>query len=112
MERIIRDLTSAHWWITVAVASLAFNILAIYCVRGLDRVFPKLSARLRSWAGRKMSEFESDIDRTSQDVQTMTLVAARQAAWHVGALHNYVLGALFFYGSGKWTSPAFVSTLL
>jgi len=112
MQDTIHDLTSTHWWITVAVASLVLNILASYFVRGFDRVLPKLSARFDSWKGRKSSEFAQDIDQASGDVQHMTFLAARQASLHIAAVHNYIIGALFFYAGGKLTSPAFLSTLL
>ena len=112
MQETIRELTSAHWWITVAIASLILNILASYFVRWLDRVVPRFSATLSSWAGRKAEEFTEDIERASRDVHLMTFLAARQAGLHVAALHNYVLGALLFYAAGKLTSPAFLSALL
>jgi hypothetical protein len=112
MQDTIHDLASAHWWITVAIASLVLNILASYFVRGLDRVLPKLSARLGSWTGQKAAEFTQDIERASRDIQLMTFLAARQAGLHVAAIHNYILGALLFYAGGKLTSPVFLSTLL
>jgi hypothetical protein len=112
MHDAIQDLTSAHWWITVAIASLVLNILAAYFVRGLDRFLPRLSARLGSWTGRKAAEFTQDIDRASKDIQLMTFLAAQQAGLHVAAIHNYVIGALLFYAGVKLTSPAFLSTAL
>lgn len=112
MKETIHDLTSSHWWITVAIASLVLNILAAYFVRGFDRVLPKLSARIGSWCGQKTGEFAKDIDRASNDPQLMTFLAARQAGLHIAAIHNYVLGAFLFYLGGKVTSPHFLSMLL
>ena len=112
MQDIINELTSAHWWITVAVASLVLNILASYFVRGLDRFVPRLSARVRSWTGQKSAEFSQEIDRAARDLQFKTFLAARQASLHVAALHNYLLAAVAFYVAGKLKSPVFFSALL
>jgi len=112
MHDTIRDLTSAHWWITVAVASLILNILAAYFVRWLDRLFPNVSKRVFSWTGSKMSDFEKDINRASRDNQLMVFLAARGAGLHVGAIHNYVVGTLFFYTSGKVMSSPILSGVL
>ena len=112
VQDTIHDLTSAHWWITVAIASLILNVLASYMRGGLDRILPKLSARFGSWTELKTKEFQDDIDLTSGDLQRMTFLAARQASCHVAALHSYFMGAVFFYVSHKLTTVGWLSTVL
>jgi hypothetical protein len=112
MKDTLLDLTSVHWWITVAVASLLLNVAASYLRGGLDRILPRLSSRFGLWTERKLAGFTHDIDLASRDVSLMTYLAARQAGCHIAAMHQYVLMFLFFYVGGKVKSPVALSTVL
>jgi hypothetical protein len=112
MKDTLNDILSVHWWISVAIASLVLNVAASYLRDGLNRALPRLSSRFRSFAHLKTEEFTNDIDRASGDVSLMTYLAARQAGYHIVALHHWALMCLFFYIGGKVKSLPFMSTAL
>lgn len=112
MKDTLHDLTSVHWWITVAFVSLLLNVLASYLRGGLDRILARLSSRFSLWTQRKVAEFRQDIDVVSHDVSFMAYCAARQAGYHIAAMHHYLLMFLFFYIGAKLKSPVALSTVL
>ena len=96
----------------MAIVSLILNLFTSYLREGLDRFLPRVSSRLGSWAQRKAGEFRDDIERASGDITLMTYLSARQASYHISALHYYILSFFFFYLSGKVTSPEYLQTIL
>ena len=112
MHDILKDFTSPHWWITVAIAGFLMNVLASYCVRWLDRTIPSLSARMRSWTGQRVAEFSRDVDRASKDFQTMTFLAARQANWQISSLQCYISGSIALFASANVGAYRWISFLL
>jgi hypothetical protein len=112
MQDTLHDLSSVHWWITVAIASLVLNVAASYLRGGLDRILPRLSLRFKLWTQKKATEFTYDIDLASREVSLMTYLAARQAGCQIAAMHYYILMSLFFYVGGRMKSSAAWSTSL
>lgn len=111
MERIINDITSLHWWVTVFVAGVFLRIIANYGMRGLDWVFPKLASRFKSWAGDVEAGFERDINRVSEDIQLLTFTAARQTGLHVVAIQYYILSVALYAAAAKINSPVLSNVL-
>ena len=111
MEQFIQNLRTPYFWLSVVIVGLLINIISNYVMRWLDRFFPKLRGRFGSWVQKTESEFTQDIERSANDLQMLTFLAARQSAVHVSAIHYYVLSALTFSLGVKLSGSPYLSTV-
>jgi hypothetical protein len=63
MQKIIDDLATPYWWVSVVLVGIAINLASAYMKGPLDRWIEKRSSRRAEQNGRLRREFELQVQR-------------------------------------------------
>jgi hypothetical protein len=112
MSRLLTDITSIYWWISVVIVGVLIHILGVFIARRLDTRLSKLSSWWRGRSEQRRLERRTEIAKLKSNDHEQVMAALAEISYRVLALVFGVVGTGFIASGGLFLGVAFTSASL
>lgn len=93
MDKLLSEITTWYWWLSVVVVGVAVNLLSSYAKPHIDKWIDRRSERSRVKREKTNAEFEAKVNKLSSNPNLLIIEGQK-----LQELHHITLGATLMLG--------------